>query len=172
LGARHGLINLHSLPRRRPAYRWHLGVVCFTVVFDRFVVDVGLEALVEVVCAHASNDDGEDKKQNSEYGKGSQGLACWHVIVLAVEVGNVHADELEQEVGHGDKVHDDDSNHAGDRFATDPPCGEEEQEEGDDQCDGGEGEFDRLGVADDDQELHCKCKEEEEVELEQSNVNL
>lgn len=143
-------INLHSLPWCRSAYRWHLGVVRLAVVLDRLVVDVGLEALVEVVCAHARNDDGEDEKENGEYGEGGQRLACRLVVVLAVEIGNVHANELEQKVGHGDEVYDDNGNHAGNRFAADPPGGEEEEEKGNNQGDGGEGKFDRLGVLDDD----------------------
>jgi hypothetical protein len=159
------LINLHPLSRRRSTDRWHLGVVRLAVVLDRLVVDVGLEALVEVVCAHARNNDCEDEQEDCEHCKSSQRLAGRLVVVLAIQVGNVHADELEQEVAHGNKVNDDNGDHAGNGLATDPPGSEEEEEEGNDQGNGGEGELDRLGVLDHDQELHGEGKEEEEIEL-------
>jgi hypothetical protein len=170
--AKRSLVDLHSLTWCGPAYRWHLGVVCLAVIFDRLVVDVGLEALAEVVCAHACNDNGEDEEENGEHGEGGQGLARWLVVVLAVQVGNVHADELEQEVRHGDEVHNDDRNHARDGFATDPPRSEEEKKEGDDQGDSGQGEFNGLGVFDDNQKLDGEGEEEEEVELEEGDINL
>jgi hypothetical protein len=166
------LVNLHPLARRGSAYRWHLRVVGFAVVLDGLVVDVGLEALVEVVCAHACNDDGEDEQKNGEDGKGCQRFARRLVVVLSVEIRNVHANQLEQEVGHGDEVDDNNGNHAGDGFAADPPGGEEEEEEGDDQGNGGQGELDGLCVFDNNEELHGKGKEEEEIELEKGNVNL
>jgi hypothetical protein len=133
---------------------------------------VGLEALAKVVCAHACNDNGEDEKENGEHGEGGQGLARWLVVALAVKVGNVHADELEQEVRHGDEVYHDNRNHARDGLATNPPCGEEEEEEGDGQGDSSKGELNGLGVPNDNQKLDGEGKEEEEVELEESNVNL
>jgi hypothetical protein len=172
LYAKRRSINLHPLARCGSAYRWHLGVVGLAVVLNGLVVDVRLEALVKIVCAHACNNDGENEKENSEDGKGGQRLARGLVVVLAVKVGNVHAHELEQEVGHGDEVDDDDGNHASNRFASDPPSGEEEEEEGDDQGDGSEGEFDRFCVFDDNEELHGEGEEEEEVELEEGDVNL
>jgi len=166
------LVNLHALRSGRPAYRWHLGVVRLAILLDRLVVDVRLEALVEVVCAHAGDNNGEDEQEDGEHSEGSQGLACWLVVLLAVEVGNVHADELEQEVAHGDEVYDDDGDHASDGFTSDPPSGREQEEEGYDQGDGREGSFDWGRLLDDNEELDCEGEEEEEVELEESDVNL
>ena len=166
------LINLHSLPRGRSADGWHLGVVCLAVVLDGLVVDMGLESLVEVVRAYACDHDGKNEQENGEHSKGGQRLARRLVVFLAIQVGNVHADELEQEVGHGNEVDDDNSNHAGNRLAADPPGGEEEEEKGDDQGDGGQSELDCLCVLDDDEKLDCKRKEKEEVKLEERNVNL
>jgi len=167
-----GLINLHSLPRGRSADGWHLGVVCLAVVLNGLVVDVGLESLVEVVRADACDNNGKNEQKNGEHSKGGQRLARRLVVLLAVQVGNVHADELEQEVGHGNEVDDNNGNHAGNRLATDPPGGEEEEEKGDDQGDGGQSELDRLCVLDDDEKLYCKRKEKEEVKLQERNVNL
>jgi hypothetical protein len=165
-------VNLHPVARWRSANRGHFGVVCLAVVLDGLVTDMGLEALVEVVCAHACNDDCEDEKKNGEDGESSQRLARRLVVVLSVDVGNVHADELEQEVGHGDEVDDDNGDHASHRLATDPPRSEEKEEEGNDQGDGGEGKFNGLGVFDDHEKLHGKGEEEEKVELQEGNVNL
>jgi hypothetical protein len=166
------LINLHPLRRRRSANRWHLRVVILAVVCERRVVNVGLEALVEVVCAHARDDDGKDEEDDGECGEGSQGLLRRLVVLLAVEGGDVHADELEQEVAQGDEVDYDDGDHSGDGLATYPPSGKEQQEEGYDKGGGGECDLDFGRLVDDDEELDCEGEEEEEVELEQSNVNL
>jgi hypothetical protein len=154
------LIDLHPLSRRRSADRWHLGVVRLAVVLDRLVVDVRLETFVEVVCAHARNNDCEDEQEDCEHCEGSQRLAGGLVVVLAVQISNVHADELEQEVTHGNEVHHDNGNHTGNGLPTDPPGSEEEEEEGNNQGNGSESELDRLGVLDHDQELHGKGKEE------------
>ena len=131
-----------------------------------------LEALVEVVCTHTGHNNGEDKKEDGQDGKGSQGLARWLVVALAPVGGDVHADQLEEEVAHGDEVEDDDDNHAGERLATDPPGGEEEQEEGDGEGSRGETLLEFLGLLDDDKELDCEGEEEEEVELQEGDVNL
>lgn len=131
-----------------------------------------LEALVKIVCAHARDDNGEDQQHDGENGESSQGLARRLVVFLTVEVGNVHADELEEEVGHGNEVHDDDDNHAGNGLAADPPGGGEEEEEGDDERDSGKSNLDILGLFDDDKELDGEGEEEEEVELEEGDVNL
>jgi len=133
---------------------------------------VRLEPLVEVVRAHARDDNGEHEENNGERGKSGERLLGWLVFLLAVEAGNVHADELEEEVAQGDEVDDDDGDHAGDGFAADPPGGEEEQEEGDDEGDGGEGRLNCARVLDDDEELYGEGEEEEEVELEEGDVDL
>jgi hypothetical protein len=165
-------INLHSLAGRRSAYRGHFRVVCLAVILDGLVVDMRFEALVEVVCAHARDNDGHDEKENGEHGESGQRLARRLVVNLAVEIGNVHADELEQKVGHGDEVDDDNGNHTSHRLATDPPGGEEEEEKGNDQGDGGKSKFDCLCVFDHNEKLHSKCEKEEEVEFQKGNVNL
>lgn len=133
---------------------------------------MGLEALVEVVCAHTGRNDGEDEQQDGENGKGRERLAGGLVIFLASGVGNVHADELEQEVAHGDEVDDNNAHHAGKRLAADPPSGQEQKKEGDDERGGREGLFDSLGVFDHYEKLDGKGKEEEKVKLQESNVNL
>lgn len=133
---------------------------------------MGLEALVEVVCAHACDDDGKDKQDDGEHSKGSQGLARWYVVLLAVEVRDVHTDELEQEVAHGDEVDNDDSDHAGNGFAAHPPSGGEQEEEGDNEGDTREGGLDLGSLLNDDEELDSEGEEEEEVELEERDVDL
>lgn len=131
-----------------------------------------LETLVEVVRADACNDNGEQKQEDGKNSKGSQRLASGLVVLLAVGIGHVHSDELEQEVGQSDKIDEDDDNHSSDRLATNPPSGQEEEEKGDDQGSGGKGELNRLCVLDDDKELDREGEEEEEIELEEGNVNL
>ena len=77
------------------------------------VVDVWLEALVKVVRAQTGRDNGADEQQNGEDGKGSQRLASRLVVLLAGGVGDIHSNELEEEVAHGNEVDDDDADHAG-----------------------------------------------------------
>lgn len=166
------LIDFHSLRLVGTAQRWHLGIVLLAVLGDGLVVDMRLEALVEVVCACARNNDGEDEKENGQDGESGQRFPRRQVLFLAGRARDEHADELEKEVAECDEVEDDDNDHANDRLATDPESSGEEEEEGDDQGDGGEGGFELLGVLDDDKELDGEGKEEEEVELEHGNVNL
>ena len=45
--------------------------------------------------AHAGDNNGEEEKQDGEHGEGSQRLAGGLVLVSAIQVGNVHPDELE-----------------------------------------------------------------------------
>lgn len=66
------LVNLHSLGLVGAAERWHLSVVWLAVLGDGLVIDMGFEALVEVVCACACNNDGTDKEENGEDGKSGQ----------------------------------------------------------------------------------------------------
>jgi hypothetical protein len=165
------LVNLHALRALRALDRRHLGPVGL-VAGRRLFVHVRLQALVEVVCAHARHDNGEEQQQDRQNGEYRQRLARGLVLFLAARARNVHADELEEEVGEGDEVDEDDDNHAGDRLAADPEGGGEEQEEGDDEGDGRQGELDRGGVLDDDEELDGEGEEEEKVKLEQGNVNL
>jgi hypothetical protein len=126
---------------------------------------VRLEALVEVVRAHACNNDSEDEQENGEYSKSGQRLSCRLVVLLAIQVCNVHADKLEQEVAHGDEVDDDNGNHAGNGLAADPPGGEEEEEEGDDQGDSGKGELNGLCTLDDNEELYVKARKKKKSNL-------
>lgn len=77
------LINLHSLAWRRTADRGHLRVVCLAVVLDGLVVDVWLEPLVEVVCAHAGNDDGTNEQKDGQDSKGGQRFARRLVVFLS-----------------------------------------------------------------------------------------
>lgn len=133
---------------------------------------MGLQSLVEVVCADARNDNGHEKQDNRQNGKRGQRLAGGLVVFLSVQVRNVHADELEQEIGERDEVDNDATDHACNGLATDPESRREEQEERDDECGGGENFFHRGCLLNHDQELDCERKEEEEVELEQGNVNL
>ena len=165
-----GLIDFHPLRWRWPAQGGHF--VGSLVGLDGFAVDMGLEALVEVVGAYACRADGDEKEQDGQNGKRGQRLAGGFVVLLADAIGDVHADELEEEVGQGDKVDEDDDNHAGDGFAADPEGGREEKEKGDDEGDAGEGELESFGVVDDDEELNGEGEEEEEVEFEKGNVNL
>ena len=142
------------------------------VTAPALAIDVRLQALVEVVSAHASNDDGDNEQQDGEDGEAGERLAGGHVVLEASRARDVHADELEQEVGQGDEVDDDDDNHADDGLTAHPPCGEEEQHKGDGEGGGSQCELNVARVFDDDQELDGKGQEEEKVELEQGNVNL
>ena len=165
------LVNLHALRALRALDRRHLGAVRL-VRGGRLLVDVWLEALVEVVRAHARDDNGEQQQQDRQNRKHRQRLARGLVLLLAVDAGDVHADELEEEVGEGDEVDDDDDNHAGDRLAADPEGGGEEQQEGDDEGNGRERLLKAGRVLDDDEELDGEGEEEEKVKLEQGNVDL
>jgi len=168
---RRKLVNLHPLVWLRSGYRWHLRAVCL-VARHRLLVDVRLEALVEVVCADARNDNGHEEQDDGQNGKGGQRLAGWLVVLLAVQVCDVHADELEEEVGKRDEIDDDAAHHAGNRFAAHPKGSGKEQEKGDDEGGRSEDDLNRGSLFDDDEELDCEGEEEEEVELEQGNVNL
>ena len=102
-----------------------------------------LQALVEVVGAQACCNNGDDEQEDCENGKGSQRLAGWLVVLLAVCIGDPHSDELEQEVAQGNEVDDDN-----------------------------EDQFNGLCVFDDDQKLDGEGQKEEEVKLEEGDVNL
>jgi hypothetical protein len=91
---------------------------------------------------------------------------------LASGVGGVHAYELEEEVRQSDEVDNDNDNHAGDGFATNPECGQEKKNKGDHKGGSGETELDFASVFHDNEELDGEGEEEEEVELEKCNVNL
>ena len=91
---------------------------------------------------------------------------------MASGVGGVHAYELEEEVRQGNEIDNDDDNHASDGFTTDPECGQEKKNEGDDEGGSGETELDLASVLHDNEELDGKGEEEEEIELEKGNVNL
>lgn len=165
------LVDLHPLVGLRSLDRWHLGTVRL-VARHRLLVNVGLQALVEVVCADARNDDGHEKQDDGENGKRCQRLPGGLVVFLAIQIRDIHANELEEEVGECNEVDKDTAYHAYNRFAADPEGSSEEQEEGDDQSKGSENLLDRGCLLDDDQELDCESQEEEEVELEQGNVDL
>lgn len=91
---------------------------------------------------------------------------------MASGVGGVHAYELEEEVRQGDEVDNNNDNHAGDGFATDPECSQEKKNEGDHEGGSGEAKLDLASVLHNNEELDGKGKEEEEIELEKGNVNL
>lgn len=165
------LVDLHPLVRLRSFDRWHLGTVRL-VARHRLFVNVWLQALVEVVRADARNDDGHEKQDDGENGKCCQRLPGGLVIFLAIQIRNIHANELEEEVGERNEVDNDTAYHACNRFAADPEGSSEEQEEGDDQRKGSEDLFNHGCLLDDDKELDCESQEEEEVELEQGNVDL
>lgn len=133
---------------------------------------MGLEALVEVVCAYTSDNNGKEKEKNGEDSKSSQRLARWPILGLTVKIGNVHANELEQEVAEGNEIENDDGNHASNRLAAHPPSCEEEKEKRDDEGRSSKSQFDSLCVFDDDKELHSEGQEEEEIKLEYGDVNL
>jgi hypothetical protein len=115
--------------------------------------------------ARARHSNSDQQQQNSQNGETRQALARGLVVLKAGDVCGVHADELEEEVAEGDKVDDDDYDHADDGFATHPVCGEEEQEEGYDERGGCKGTLGDGGFVDDDEELHGEGEEEEEVEF-------
>ena len=159
------LVDLHPLVGLRSFDRWHLGPVRL-VACHRLLVNVWLQALVEVMCADARNDNGHKKQDDGENGKGCQRLPGGLVVFLAIKVRNIHANKLEEEVGERNKVDDDTAYHACNRFAADPESSSEEQEEGDDQRKSSEDLFNHGSLLDDDKELDRESQEEEEVELE------
>lgn len=165
------LVDLHPLVGLRSFDRWHLGTIRL-VACHRLLVNMWLQALVEVVCADARNDDGHEKQDDGENGKRCQRLPGGLVVFLAIQIRNIHANELEEEVGERNEVDKDTAYHAYNGFAADPEGSSEEQEEGDDQGKGSEDLLDRGCLLDDDKKLDCESQEEEEVELEQGNVNL
>jgi hypothetical protein len=165
------LVNLHPLAWLRASNRRHLGPVRL-VVCQRLLVDVRLQPLVEVVRADARNDNRKEEQQDRQNRKSCQRLAGRLVVLLALEVRHVHADELEQKVRQSYKVHKDAANHACNGLATHPEGGSEEQEEGDDERSRSEGDLDGGRLFDDDKELNRKGEEEEEIELEECDVNL
>ena len=131
-----------------------------------------LQALVEVVGAQACCNNGDDEQEDCENGKGSQRLAGWLVVLLAVCIGDPHSDELEQEVAQGDEVDDDNADHTSNGLAADPPRGKEQKKESDNEGGSGEDQFNGLCVFDDDQKLDGEGQKEEEVKLEEGDVNL
>lgn len=131
-----------------------------------------LQTLVEIVCADASHDDGDNDQEDGEDGEARQGFAGGLVVIQAGLVGGVHAHQLKQKVRQCAEIDDDDGNHANDRLAPHPKRGEEEEHEGYDQGGSCEALFDGLGVVHDDEELYGEGEEEEEVELEEGDVNL
>lgn len=131
-----------------------------------------LETLVEIVRAHTGCDDRDQQQEDGQESKSSQRLAGWLVVLLACNIGHVHSNELEQEITERNEVDEDDGDHARNGFAAHPPGSGEQKEESDNEGSTGEGEFERLCVLNDDQELHSKGQEEEEIKLEQGDVNL
>lgn len=138
------------------------------------LLDVRLEALVEVSCAQACRYDGSDEQQDRDDGEDGESLAGGEVFVDLGHVARVvHSDELEDEVGHGGEVDDDHDGLAVVGFAAGDEGGEEEETDGDGDRDDGEVEL-KVGEVrtDDDQELHREREEEEEIELEEGDVDL
>lgn len=83
------LVNRHAASRRKSAEIWHLiaaSISLVIVVRHLALGDVRLEALIEVVCAHACVDDCDDEQKDRDDGEGSERVASRKVCVEALGV--------------------------------------------------------------------------------------
>lgn len=124
------------------------------------------------MCAEAGHSNGCEQQQNSENSETRQTLPRRFVVLLPVEVGDIHPDKFEEEIGECDEIHQDDDNHARNRLASDPPRSGEEETEGDEERSCREPCFDLGSVVDRDKELNGESEEEKEIELEECDINL
>lgn len=124
------------------------------------------------MCAYTCNDNRNQQQKNCEHRETCQTLPRRSIVLQSCSVGGVHTDELEEEVGERDEVHDNNDNHSRNGFAADPESRKEKEHKCYDQSGGSETEFDSGCVFDDNEELYREGKEEEEVELEKGDVNL
>lgn len=129
-----------------------------------------LEALAEVGHADDCVGDGQDDEQDGDDGKGREGLANSHVVLLVA--GLVNADELEEEVAKAAEVEDDGNDHAGLVLAAGEESGGEEDQDRDGNGGDGEGELGVTCLRDNNNELDDEAEEEEEIELEEGDVDL
>lgn len=63
---------------------------------------MGLQSLVEVVHAHAGINYGHDDEDEGDDGEKGQRLLGWEIFLVSSRL--VHADQLEQEIGHGREI--------------------------------------------------------------------
>lgn len=181
-------VNCHPV-RHRTGDCGHLGRVLVLLEVGHLPLrDVRLETLVEVGCAHGSDDDCDQEQKDGDDGEGRKRTARGQVIGDTARVGTVHAHKLEEEIGKRaevDGLHQSQLAWCMGSFATYNngthayhtlllgPVRRQQQE---DDCDGngsnGEVEFGIGSVADNDKELHGESQEEEEIELEEGDVDL
>lgn len=134
-------------------------------------LNMRLEPLAKIRHDHTRGPDRRDEQQNRKHGERGQHAAALEILLLPRRL-RPHAEELEDEVGHGGAVEGDDGGVAEAGFAAHEEGGEDQK--ADDDGDGGDGE-DLLGegaAADDDDELDGEAEEEEEVEFEEGDVDL
>jgi hypothetical protein len=131
---------------------------------------VSLETLIKVGQAHDAVSDGHDDEQNSDDGEGSERLLDSLVILAPFRLVDAH--QLEDEVGEGTMIEDNDGDHACLDFATRKPCGSNENTNRDGDRGDGESKLWVIGIGDDDDQLNDEPQEEEEIELEQGDVDL
>lgn len=146
----------------------------FVGILDFALLDVRLQAFVEVVCAEACGDDGGDQQEDGDDGEDCKSFPCRKILGNFAHVaGVVHANEFEDEVGHGGEVDDDHDRLADVGFTASDERGEDEETHCDRDGDNGEVELEvgEIGT-DDDEELDRESKEKEEIELEKGDVNL
>lgn len=135
------------------------------------LLDVRLQALIEVPHAHECHDHRDDQQQQGQDGESGEGVSRGFVINRFRRV--VHTDQFEHEIGHCCKVDEDDQalTQIG-FFAGDPSC-DEKKDDGYRHCCDRQAELSvRCPFADHDQKLDSETKEEEEVKLQQRNVDL
>ena len=144
---------------------------CLLLGGASLLVDVRLQATVEVVCAHACVDDGDHDQDKSDDGEeGHRGPSG------QIEGGRkrvVHAVQLEAEVGHGGEEEQNDDDHAEGAFPSNEPGTAGQDKDGHGDSDDSEVEFSIMLIRrDNGQELYGETEEEEKIELQQSDENL
>lgn len=135
------------------------------------LIDVRLQATVEVVRAHACVDDRDHNQDNSDDGEeGHRGPSG------PIEGGRhrvVHAVQLEAEVGQSGEEEQNDSDHAEGAFSSNEPGTAGQHKDGHGDSNYSEVEFSIMLIRrDNGQELYGETEEEEKIELQQSDENL